>query len=50
MVEKVVHDPDKPPAPKPQLDPSCASRLEEYRDDVVELERLTGRSFGWPRA
>ena len=51
LVERLVHDPGQGAAPKPQLDPALRERLQEYVvDDVVELERLTGRSFGWPRA
>jgi len=51
LVERLVHDPGQGPAPKPQLDPALRERLQEYVvDDVLELERLTGRSFGWPRA
>ncbi len=50
LVERLVHDPGQGPAPKPQLDPALRERLHDYvADDVVELERLTGRSFGWPR-
>ena len=48
MVERLVHDPGKGAAPKPPLDPELRSRLERLlADDVAELERLTGRSFGW---
>ena len=36
------------PAPKPQLPPPLRATLVELlRDDVAELERITGRSFGW---
>jgi Sulfotransferase domain len=48
MVERVVHDPGKGAAPKPELDPALHERLRELlADDVTELERLTGRRFGW---
>ncbi|MFI5121586.1 MAG: sulfotransferase family protein [Vicinamibacteria bacterium] len=48
MVERLVHDPGKGPAPKPELDPALRGRLESLvRDDVAELERIGGRSFGW---
>jgi hypothetical protein len=48
MVERLVHDPGKGPAPKPDLDPALRARIESLvRDDVAELERIGGRSFGW---
>jgi hypothetical protein len=48
MVERLVHDPERGRAPKPQLDPALRGRLEDLvRDDVAELERMTGREFGW---
>ena len=48
MVERLVHDPGKGPAPKPELDPALRDRLRELlADDVAELERITGRRFGW---
>jgi hypothetical protein len=48
MVEKVVHDPGKGPAPKPQLDPALRDRLRALlAEDVADLELITGRSFGW---
>jgi hypothetical protein len=48
MVERVVHDPGKGAAPKPELNPALRDRLRELlADDVAELERLTGRRFGW---
>ena len=48
MVERVVHDPGKGPAPKPRLDPALHERLRELlADDVAELERIAGRTFGW---
>jgi hypothetical protein len=48
LVERLVHDPDTGAAPKPQLEPELRERLATLlRDDVAELERLAGRSFGW---
>ena len=48
VVERVVHDPDRGPAPKPELPDQLRQRLEDLvRDDVRELEAITGRSFGW---
>ena len=48
LVERVVHDPGRGSAPKPQLPPPLRATLVELlRDDVDELERITGRSFGW---
>jgi hypothetical protein len=49
MVEKVVHDPEKPSAPKPKLDEGLRARLVELlRDDARQLQELAGRDFGWP--
>jgi hypothetical protein len=48
LVERVVHDPGEGPAPKPELDPQLRSRLTELvAADVDDLEKITGRSFGW---
>jgi hypothetical protein len=48
LVEKVVHDPGKGAAPKPELPPELRARLEELlAPDVRELEAICGRSFGW---
>jgi hypothetical protein len=49
VVEKIVHDPEKPPAPKPQLSDELAERMRGwFRDDVAGLEEFAGRSFaGW---
>ena len=49
VVEKLVHDPDKPSAPKPQLSEELAERLRgRFRDDVAGLEEFAGRTFdGW---
>jgi hypothetical protein len=47
-VERLVHDPDQGRAPKPQLEPELRGRLVDLlADDVRELERICGRSFGW---
>lgn len=47
-VEKLVHDPDKGKAPKPELPEELRARLRSLlADDVAELERLAGREFGW---
>lgn len=48
MVERLVHDPGTGAAPKPQLDPELKARLfDMVAPDVADLERLTGRTFGW---
>ena len=48
LVERVVHDPGKGPAPKPELPADLRGRLEDLvRDDVRELEADRGRAFGW---
>jgi hypothetical protein len=48
MVERVVHDPGKGAAPKPELDPALRDRLRDLlADDVADLEEITGRRFGW---
>jgi hypothetical protein len=49
MVEKVVHDPDKPSAPKPELPDSIRDQLLGlFGEDVAGLERFAGRRFeGW---
>jgi len=49
MVEKVVHNPDKPPAPKPEIpDDLMATLKSRFRDDVAALQEWAGRSFdGW---
>jgi hypothetical protein len=48
MVERLVHDPGTGAAPKPQLDAELRSRLVDMvAPDVADLERLTGRTFGW---
>jgi hypothetical protein len=49
MVEKVVHDPDAPSAPKPKLPPEIEERLLAlFGDDVRQLQEFAGREFaGW---
>jgi len=49
LVERIVHDPGKGAAPKPELDPQLRARLTALvRDDADELERICGRELGWP--
>ena len=49
MVEKVVHNPDKPPAPKPEIPDDLMETLKDrFRDDVASLTEWAGRDFeGW---
>ena len=48
LVERVVHDPGRGAAPKPELAAEVRARLEELlRPEVEELERIAGRGFGW---
>lgn len=49
MVEKVVHNPDKPPAPKPEIPDELMTTLKgRFREDVAALREWTGREFeGW---
>ena len=49
MVEKVVHDPDAPSAPKPDLPDSIREALlVRFGDDVAALQEFAGREFaGW---
>ncbi|MFL5898881.1 MAG: sulfotransferase family protein [Solirubrobacterales bacterium] len=49
IVEKVVHDPDKPPAPKPKLPDDLFETVRtRFTDDVAELQKFAGREFaGW---
>ncbi|MGZ5333405.1 MAG: sulfotransferase family protein [Solirubrobacterales bacterium] len=49
MVEKVVHDPDAPSAPKPELPEATAETLRGYfAEDVAGLQHFAGRKFeGW---
>jgi hypothetical protein len=49
IVEKVVHDPDKPPAPKPELPEDLFEALRgRFGEEVEELQKFAGREFaGW---
>jgi Sulfotransferase domain len=49
VVEKVVHDPDKPPAPKPVLPDDLLESLRgRFAEEVPELQKFAGREFaGW---
>ncbi len=49
VVEKVVHDPEKPPAPKPDLPDDLTETLRgRFGEDVAALQRFAGREFaGW---
>jgi len=49
MVEKAVHNPDKPPAPKPDIPDDLMLTLKgRFREDVAALTEWSGRSFdGW---
>jgi Sulfotransferase domain len=49
MVEKVVHDPEKPSAPKPRLSDEMFERVRGwFRDDVAALQEFAGHRFeGW---
>jgi hypothetical protein len=49
IVEKVVHDPDQPPAPKPVLPDDLFEDLRgRFGEEVVELQKFAGREFvGW---
>jgi len=48
LVERVVHDPGRGAAPKPELPNDLRARLADLlRADVERLEELSGRSFGW---
>jgi hypothetical protein len=49
LVEKVVHDPDQPPAPKPVLpDDLFESLRARFAEEVPELQKFAGREFaGW---
>jgi hypothetical protein len=51
IVEKVVHDPDAPEAPKPELTPEIESHLLGlFGEDVGRLQEFAGREFaGWKR-
>jgi hypothetical protein len=46
MVEKVVHDPEKPSAPKPQPPEELFERLRGFfREDTTALQEFAGRRF-----
>jgi hypothetical protein len=49
VVEKVVHDPDKPPAPKPVLPDDLFEALRgRFAKEVPELQKFAGHEFaGW---
>ena len=49
MVEKVVHDPDAPEAPKPKLTPEVESHLMGvFGEDSKRIQEFAGREFpGW---
>jgi hypothetical protein len=49
LVEKVVHDPEKPPAPKPKLPDDLFETVRgRFGADVAKLQRFAGREFaGW---
>lgn len=49
MVEKIVHDPEAPPASKPRLPDSILESLTaQFTEDVASLQEFAGREFaGW---
>ena len=49
LVEKAVHDPEKPAAPKPVLpDDLLATLKSRFTEEVPELQKFAGREFaGW---
>jgi hypothetical protein len=49
VVEKIVHDPEKPPAPKPKLPDDLFETVRgRFGPDVAELQKFAGREFaGW---
>ncbi len=49
IVEKVVHDPEKPPAPKPKLPDDLFETMRgRFGSDVAALQEFAGREFaGW---
>jgi Sulfotransferase family len=49
MVEKIVHDPEAPPAPKPEIPESIMETLRpQFTEDVAALQEFAGREFaGW---
>jgi hypothetical protein len=48
-VEKLVHDPEKPPAPKPVLPDDLFEKVRsQFGEDVAALQKFAGREFaGW---
>jgi hypothetical protein len=47
IVEKIVHDPDAPSAPKPELpDPIRENLVSQFSEDVAALQEFAGREFG----
>jgi hypothetical protein len=51
MVEKVVHDPAAPEAPKPELTSEIKSDLtRRFADDAPRIQEFAGRGFPrWER-
>ena len=48
LVERIVHDPERGEAPKPELPPALRERLAElFRPEVERLESIVGRPLGW---
>src|SRR4051812_39422003 len=48
LVERVVHDPGRGAAPKPEVPPALREELAGlFHDDVARLEGTAGRSFSW---
>jgi hypothetical protein len=48
LVERIVHDPATGEVAKPEVTPELRERIAGLlRDDLVRLEELTGRGFGW---
>jgi hypothetical protein len=49
MVERIVHEPDAPSAPKPDLPDSVRESLvSQFSEDVAALQEFAGREFsGW---
>jgi hypothetical protein len=46
MVEKVVHDPEKPAAPKPELPDDIREHLmAQFREDAPAIQEFAGRQF-----
>jgi Sulfotransferase domain len=49
IVEKLVHDPEKPSAPKPKPSEELRARLVELlREDARRLQEFAERDLGWP--